>query len=73
MENSIEKSLQDAGLRHREVTQFMRLRIVGLTYKNGQDKPKEGIVTIWNPTEKQVRMMSQLQRLVTFLCVFNNF
>ncbi|XP_057428550.1 protein BREAST CANCER SUSCEPTIBILITY 2 homolog B-like isoform X2 [Lotus japonicus] len=53
MENSIEKSLQDAGLRHREVTQFMRLRIVGLTYKNGQDKPKEGIVTIWNPTEKQ--------------------
>ncbi|KAL2340475.1 hypothetical protein Fmac_008415 [Flemingia macrophylla] len=53
MEKSIEKALKDAGLGHREVTPFMRLRVVGLTYKTRQDKPNEGIVTIWNPTEKQ--------------------
>ncbi|XP_061356921.1 protein BREAST CANCER SUSCEPTIBILITY 2 homolog B-like [Gastrolobium bilobum] len=53
MEKSIEKALKDAGLRHREITPFMRLRVVGLTYKNRHDKPKEGVVTIWNPTEKQ--------------------
>ncbi|XP_027931452.1 protein BREAST CANCER SUSCEPTIBILITY 2 homolog B-like isoform X2 [Vigna unguiculata] len=52
-EKSIEKALKDAGLGHREVTPFMKLRVVGLTYKTRQDKPKEGIVTIWNPTEKQ--------------------
>ncbi|XP_027361292.1 protein BREAST CANCER SUSCEPTIBILITY 2 homolog B-like [Abrus precatorius] len=53
MEKSVEKALKDAGLGHREVTPFMRLRVVGLTYKTRQDKIKEGIVTIWNPTEKQ--------------------
>ncbi|KAK7287026.1 hypothetical protein RJT34_22438 [Clitoria ternatea] len=53
MENLIEKALKDAGLVHREVTPFMKLRVVGLTYKTQQDKSKEGIVTIWNPTEKQ--------------------
>ncbi|CAJ1921931.1 unnamed protein product, partial [Sphenostylis stenocarpa] len=52
-EKSIEKALKDAGLGHREVTPFMKLRVVGLTYKTRQDKPKEGTVTIWNPTEKQ--------------------
>lgn len=61
MESSIEKALEDAGLKHREVTPFLLLRVVGLTYKTRQDKPKEGIITIWNPTEKQVRLMSQLQ------------
>lgn len=67
MEKSIEKALKDAGLINREVTPFMRLRVVGLTYKTRQDRPKEGIVTIWNPTEKQVRLVvSQLQRLVPF-------
>lgn len=66
MESSIEKALKDAGLVHREVTPFMRLRVVGLIHKTRQDKPKEGIVTIWNPTEKQVRLMSELQRLVIF-------
>ncbi|CAL0323227.1 unnamed protein product [Lupinus luteus] len=53
MEKTIEKALKDAGLRNREVTPFMRLRVVGLTHKTRQDRPKEGIVTIWNPTEKQ--------------------
>ncbi|XP_022632511.1 protein BREAST CANCER SUSCEPTIBILITY 2 homolog A isoform X1 [Vigna radiata var. radiata] len=59
-EKSIEKALKDAGLGHREVTPFMKLRVVGLTYKTRQDKPKEGIVTIWNPTEKQVRLRLEL-------------
>ncbi|XP_073225419.1 protein BREAST CANCER SUSCEPTIBILITY 2 homolog B-like isoform X2 [Cicer arietinum] len=53
MESSIEKALKDSGLGNREVTPFLRLRVVGLTYKTRQEKPKEGIVTIWNPTQKQ--------------------
>jgi breast cancer 2 susceptibility protein len=66
MESSIEKALKDSGLGNREVMPFLRLRVVGLTYKTRQEKPKEGIVTIWNPTQKQVNLMSQLQRLIIF-------
>lgn len=56
MEKSIEKALENAGLGKREVIPFMRLRVVGLTSKTyqGKDSPKEGLTTIWNPTEKQV-------------------
>ena len=56
MEKSIEKALENAGLSKREVTPFMKLRVVGLTCKTseGKDSPKEGLITIWNPTEKQV-------------------
>jgi len=71
MDKSIEKALKDAGLGSRQVTPFMRLRVVGLTYKTRQDKPKEGIVAIWNPTETQVRLASQLQGLAIFPCVHN--
>ncbi|XP_019058392.1 PREDICTED: protein BREAST CANCER SUSCEPTIBILITY 2 homolog B [Tarenaya hassleriana] len=55
LNKSIEKALVDAGLGVRDVTPFMRVRVVGLTSRNcsGKHKPKEGIVTIWNPTEKQ--------------------
>ncbi|CAI8597930.1 unnamed protein product, partial [Vicia faba] len=53
MESAIKKALKDTGLENRAVTPFMRLRVVGLTYKTRQEKPKEGIVTIWNPTPKQ--------------------
>ncbi|PNY03194.1 breast cancer protein 2-like 2a [Trifolium pratense] len=53
MESSIEKGLKDSGLGNREVTPFMRIRVVGLSYKTRGEKPKEGIVTIWNPTQKQ--------------------
>jgi hypothetical protein len=67
-----EKALKDSGLGNKEVTPFLRLRVVGLTYKTRQEKPKEGIVTIWNPTQKQVNLMSQLQRLIIFLHI-NNF
>ncbi|KEH25626.1 breast cancer type 2 susceptibility-like protein [Medicago truncatula] len=59
MESSIEKALKDSGLGNRDVTPFMRLRVVGLTYKNCQDKSKEGIVTIWNPTQKQCQELAE--------------
>ncbi|GMH26534.1 hypothetical protein Nepgr_028377 [Nepenthes gracilis] len=56
MQKSIEKALKAAGLSDREVTPFMRVRVAGLTRK-GQPKrrgPDEGLITIWNPTEKQL-------------------
>ncbi|XP_062095002.1 protein BREAST CANCER SUSCEPTIBILITY 2 homolog B [Humulus lupulus] len=55
MERSIEKALENAGLGKREVIPFMRVRVVGLTSKTyqGKDILKEGLITIWNPTEKQ--------------------
>ncbi|PSS34720.1 Protein BREAST CANCER SUSCEPTIBILITY 2 B like [Actinidia chinensis var. chinensis] len=55
MQKSIDKSLEDAGLSAREVTRFMRVRVVGLTHKNYLTKccPRKGLITIWNPTEKQ--------------------
>jgi len=71
MENSIEKALKDSGLGNRDVTPFMKLRVVGLTYKNRRDKPKEGIVTIWNPTQKQVSLIIELQRIIVFPNVTN--
>jgi hypothetical protein len=66
MESSIEKALKYSGLGNRDVTPFMKLRVVGLTYKNRRDKPKEGIVTIWNPTQKQVSLIVELQRIIIF-------
>ncbi|XP_039009037.1 protein BREAST CANCER SUSCEPTIBILITY 2 homolog B-like isoform X2 [Hibiscus syriacus] len=55
MEKSIEKALEQAGLNDRDVVPFMRIRVVGLTNRNyhGKGRAKEGIITIWNPTEKQ--------------------
>ncbi|KAL8161901.1 hypothetical protein V2J09_013390, partial [Rumex salicifolius] len=55
IEKSVKKALEDAGLSSREVTPFMRLRVVGLTNEGGRTGkgPKEGLLTIWNPTEKQ--------------------
>ncbi|XP_073104918.1 protein BREAST CANCER SUSCEPTIBILITY 2 homolog B isoform X2 [Elaeis guineensis] len=55
IQKKIEKSFEDAGLSSREVTPFMRVRVVGLTSKGSCRKrqPREGLITIWNPTEKQ--------------------
>ncbi|XP_048225875.1 protein BREAST CANCER SUSCEPTIBILITY 2 homolog B isoform X1 [Ricinus communis] len=53
MEKTIKGALQEAGLREREVTPFMRVRVVGLTNNQGKGILKEGLITIWNPTEKQ--------------------
>lgn len=54
MEKAVKKALQDAGLAERDVTPFMRVRVVGLTTYQDKCFPKEGLITIWNPTEKQV-------------------
>jgi breast cancer 2 susceptibility protein len=61
MEKAIGKALQDAGLGEREVTPFIRVRVVGLTnyQEKGARAPKEGLITIWNPTEKQVNLIAQ--------------
>ncbi|XP_024011976.1 protein BREAST CANCER SUSCEPTIBILITY 2 homolog B [Eutrema salsugineum] len=55
MEKSVAKALEDAGLGERDVTPFLRVRLVGLTSLTyeGEHNIKEGIVTIWNPTERQ--------------------
>ncbi|GJX07881.1 breast cancer susceptibility 2 homolog B-like protein [Tanacetum coccineum] len=54
MQKSIEKALEDAGLSKREVNTFMRVRVVGLTSnKQNRSCPQQGLITIWNPTEKQ--------------------
>lgn len=65
MQKSIEMALENAGLSTREVTPFMRVRVVGLTCKSYEGKihHKDGLITIWNPTEKQVN--------VTVLCSFD--
>ncbi|XP_052172004.1 protein BREAST CANCER SUSCEPTIBILITY 2 homolog B-like isoform X2 [Diospyros lotus] len=55
MQNSIEKALKDAGLSARDITPFMRVRVVELTRKDCPTNccPRKGLITIWNPTEKQ--------------------
>lgn len=76
MEKSIEKALQDAGLTEREVTAFMRVRVVGLRRKTYQGKSshEDGFITIWNPTEKQVNLgiyCASLGMLAgSVLCIF---
>nr|XP_017227095.1 PREDICTED: protein BREAST CANCER SUSCEPTIBILITY 2 homolog B-like isoform X2 [Daucus carota subsp. sativus] len=56
---SIEKAFENSGLSGRDVTPFMRLSVVGLTTKIGQEKcyPRKGLITIWNPTEEQVDLL----------------
>ncbi|KVI03323.1 BRCA2, oligonucleotide/oligosaccharide-binding 1 [Cynara cardunculus var. scolymus] len=55
MQKSIEKALEEAGLSSREVNTLMRVRVVGLTSKSYIQKsfPQQGLITLWNPTEKQ--------------------
>ncbi|PIA59575.1 hypothetical protein AQUCO_00400456v1 [Aquilegia coerulea] len=55
MEKKIEKALKEAGLSERHVKPFMRVRVVGLTSNHSPRKNchREGLITIWNPTEKQ--------------------
>lgn len=58
MESSVEKALKDFGLGNRELTPFMRLLVARLTYNTRQNKPKECIITIWNPLQKKVSLIS---------------
>lgn len=69
LEKHIQKALADADLDSRKVTPLMRLRITGLTRK-GMNKinckggnrgilKREGLVTIWQPTEKQATELKE--------------
>lgn len=53
----VENALKDAGLSSRDVTPFLKVRVMGLISKHSATKSghREGLITIWNPTEKQVR------------------
>ncbi|KAK6917158.1 hypothetical protein RJ641_017909 [Dillenia turbinata] len=55
MEKLIEKALKDGSLDEREVTPFMRVRVVGLTAKisHGKYHAGEALITIWDLTQKQ--------------------
>lgn len=55
IQKSIEKAVKDAGLGEREVTPFLRLKVAGLMKRGQQEcRPAKGLITIWNPTQKQV-------------------
>ncbi|KAK1661883.1 hypothetical protein QYE76_050042 [Lolium multiflorum] len=51
----VENALEVAGLSSRDVTPFVKVRVTSLTKKISASKTinKEGLITIWNPTEKQ--------------------
>ncbi|KAL6627377.1 hypothetical protein ACP70R_031103 [Stipagrostis hirtigluma subsp. patula] len=51
----VEKALEVANLSSRDVTPFLKVRVTGLVSKHSAAKAsnKEGIITIWNPTEMQ--------------------
>ncbi|XP_044355540.1 protein BREAST CANCER SUSCEPTIBILITY 2 homolog B isoform X12 [Triticum aestivum] len=51
----VENALEVAGLSSRDVTPFLKVRVTGLAHKISATKTinKEGLITIWNPTEKQ--------------------
>jgi breast cancer 2 susceptibility protein len=52
----VENALEVAGLSSRDVTPFVKVRVTSLVQKISASKTinKEGLITIWNPTEKQV-------------------
>ncbi|XP_066375163.1 protein BREAST CANCER SUSCEPTIBILITY 2 homolog A-like isoform X9 [Miscanthus floridulus] len=51
----VEKALEVAGLSKRDVTPFLKVRVIGLVNKHSASTSsnKEGLITIWNPTEMQ--------------------
>uniref|UniRef100_A0ACD5VKF8 Uncharacterized protein n=1 Tax=Avena sativa TaxID=4498 RepID=A0ACD5VKF8_AVESA len=51
----VENALEVAGLGSRDVTPFVKVRVTSLIKKISASKTnnKEGLITIWNPTEKQ--------------------
>ncbi|AQK42453.1 protein BREAST CANCER SUSCEPTIBILITY 2 homolog A isoform X11 [Zea mays] len=51
----VEKALVVAGLSSRDVTPFLKVRVIGLVNKHSASTSsnKEGLITIWNPTEMQ--------------------
>ncbi|EPS74216.1 hypothetical protein M569_00535, partial [Genlisea aurea] len=63
IQKSIEKALEAAGLGERDITPFLQVRVVGMMNKSTEPKypPREGMITIWNPTEKQISEMCEGQ------------
>ncbi|KAG6430718.1 hypothetical protein SASPL_108790 [Salvia splendens] len=62
IQKTIEKAVQDAGLGERETTPFLRLKVVSLMKKGQQEcSPLKGLVTIWNPTQKQTLELQEGQ------------
>ncbi|XP_051142662.1 protein BREAST CANCER SUSCEPTIBILITY 2 homolog B-like [Andrographis paniculata] len=61
LQKSIEKAIEAAGLNKRDVTPFMRIKVVGLTHKfhRKDDGSRKGLVTIWNPTKQQMLELSE--------------
>lgn len=54
MQKSLQKAFETAGLSGRDVTPFMRVRVVGLCSKSSpKSRQQTGLITIWSPTEKQ--------------------
>ncbi|KAK1272350.1 hypothetical protein QJS04_geneDACA005966 [Acorus gramineus] len=54
MQKKIERALEDACLSTRQVIPFMKVKVVGLTSLCSRRKGhlREGLITIWDPTEK---------------------
>ncbi|RWW05952.1 hypothetical protein BHE74_00033735 [Ensete ventricosum] len=69
LQKKIEKALKDAGLVSREVTPFMRVRVAGLTSKHSCRKGRfrEGLITIWSPTEDQVMTIQKLKERISYI------
>ncbi|KAL0347518.1 UNVERIFIED_CONTAM: protein BREAST CANCER SUSCEPTIBILITY 2B [Sesamum calycinum] len=63
MHISIQKAMEAAGLNEREVTPFIRVKVVGLTNKHQppEHSPRKGLITIWNPTQEQMLELSEGQ------------
>ncbi|KAI4341860.1 hypothetical protein MLD38_026534 [Melastoma candidum] len=55
LDKLIQNAVRDAGLTEREVTSFMRVRVVGLRRRDlpGEHGCDEGFITIWEPTDSQ--------------------
>ncbi|KAF0920312.1 hypothetical protein E2562_034791 [Oryza meyeriana var. granulata] len=51
----VENALKVAGLSSRDVTPFLKVKVMGLISKHSATKSshREGLISIWNPTEKQ--------------------
>ncbi|KAL4189586.1 hypothetical protein AMTRI_Chr08g207900 [Amborella trichopoda] len=55
IQKKVEKALEEADLNSRKVTPFMKVKVVGLINNASQKRthPREGLITVWQPTEKQ--------------------
>ncbi|KAL3654879.1 hypothetical protein CASFOL_000665 [Castilleja foliolosa] len=66
MKISIEKALEAAGLKERDVTPFLRVKVVGLANKcdSLHCGPRQGLITLWSPTQKQILELCEGQAYI---------